>query len=164
MEIRLSARRGMSRRTARGNDRVQNAAGAVGEGTDSGLEENPATRAQKRRAATREDRGVLSPHREPQLSADDRAFGAADAGDDHPLLSGMVPDALHRLAAVHGVDIFDFKFLSGLAKGIVPQELAPSASLPTAADGFGHWPDDHEHARRARSAGRQADGLRPDSE
>ena len=51
--------------------------------------------------------------------ADDRALRAAVARDDHPLLSGLVSDALHRPAAVHGVHVFDFEFLPGLAERTV---------------------------------------------
>ena len=76
-------------------DGIQDAAGAVGEGADSGRQENPAAGIQQRRTAADQGGGVVSPDGESQLSAHDRAFGAADAGDDHPLLSGMVPDALH---------------------------------------------------------------------
>ena len=36
-------------------------------------------------------------------------------GHDHSLLSGLVSDALHRPAAVHGVDVFDFQLLPGFA-------------------------------------------------
>ena len=42
-------------------------------------------RAARRRLAAREDGSLVSPDGEPQLSADDRAEHAADAGDDDPL-------------------------------------------------------------------------------
>src|SRR5271163_4965573 len=100
MEIRLSAGRRMPRRTARGNDRIQDTAGALGQGIDPGLEENTAPCAKERRLAARENRGCLSLNRQPQLSADDRALGLADARHDHSLLPGMVPDAVHRPAPV----------------------------------------------------------------
>ena len=89
--------------------------------------ENSAARAAQRRAAAHQDRSLVSPDGEHQLSADDYAFGAAASGDDHPLLSGMVPDALHRPAAIHGVDVFHFEFLSGLAARTVSPELAAGA-------------------------------------
>jgi hypothetical protein len=74
----------------------------------------------------RENRSLVSPDGQSQLSADDRALGAADARHDHPLLPGMVPDALHRPAPVHGVDIFHFQLLSGFAKRAVSETLAAS--------------------------------------
>ena len=46
--------------------------------------------------AAREAGSLVSPDREHQLSADDRAQRAAAAGDGHPLLPGMVSDAVHR--------------------------------------------------------------------
>ena len=51
-----------------------------------------------------------------QLSADDRALHAVDAGHDHPLLSGMVSNAADRRSAVHGVNVFHLFVLSGFAK------------------------------------------------
>ena len=39
----------------------------------------------------------------------------------------MVPNASNRSALVHGVDILNIFFLSGLAKGIVPEALAEDA-------------------------------------
>ena len=41
----------------------------------------------------------------------------AAAGDGHSLLPGLVSDALHRSAAVHGVDVFDLQLLPGFAEG-----------------------------------------------
>ncbi len=68
-----------------------------------------------------EDRGVVPPDGEPELSADDHALGAAAAGDDHSLLPGLVPDDVHRRAAVSGFDVFHLKLLPGLAEGAVTQ-------------------------------------------
>src|ERR1700678_212007 len=113
MEIYLPARCRMRRRVTGGDDRIQDPAGTLGQGTDSDWKENLAACDAQRCAAAYQDRSLVSPDREPELSADDCAFGTDVAGDDHPLLSGMVSDALHRPAAVHGLDIFNFKFLSG---------------------------------------------------
>ncbi len=75
------------------------------------------------RAAARQNRGLVSPDGESQLSIDDRAFRPAVAGDDYSLLSGMVSDALHRLTPVHGFDIFHIQLLSGFAEGVVSEAL-----------------------------------------
>src|SRR5271170_7298622 len=144
MEVRLSAGRRVPGRVARGNDRLQDAAGALGQGVDPGLEENTSAGAEERRIAAPENRSRVSPDRQPQLSADDRALGFADARHDHSLLPGMVPDALHRPAPVHGVDVLHFQFLSGFAERIVSKKLAAIAALPALADVAGNWPDGHE--------------------
>ncbi len=118
----LSAGRRMSGGIAGRDDRIQNAAGALGQRLDSSLEENPAASFCQRRLAPSKSRSVVSPDRQSQLSADDRALRAAVARHDHSLLSGMVPDALHRSAPVHGFDVFDFEFLSGFAKRTVSED------------------------------------------
>src|SRR5438105_6023717 len=100
MEVCLSAGRRMSGRVARGDDRIQDAASALGQGFDPGLEENTPPGASEQRISIREDRSLLSSNGEPQLSADDRALGLYDARHDYSLLPGMVPDALHRSAPV----------------------------------------------------------------
>src|SRR5271157_2558304 len=164
MEVSLSAGRRMSGRVAGGDDRIQDAAGALGEGVDPGLQENTSQGVRERRIAARENRSLLSPDGQPQLSADDRAFRFADARHDYSLLSGMVPDALYRPAPVHGFDVLHFQLLSGFAEGTVSEKLAAIAALPATVDGSGNRADDHEYACRARGAGRQADRLRPHSQ
>ena len=52
------------------------------------------------------------------------SFRAADAGHDHPLLSGMVPDAADRSASVPGVNILHFQLLPRLAERTFPRTLA----------------------------------------
>ena len=49
-------------------------------------------------AAAHQDRGGLSPDRQPELSADGHHVGAADSGHDLPLLPGLVSDAADRLS------------------------------------------------------------------
>src|SRR5271163_1574573 len=164
MEVCLSAGCRMSSRAAGGDDRIQNAAGALGQGTDPGLQENTAQSTKERRTASRENRSLLSPDRQPQLSTDDRALGLADACHDYSFLSGMVPDALHRPPIVHGIHVLDFELLSGLAKRTVPKKLAAIASLLASANGSRNWADHHQHARRSGSARRQADRFRPHSQ
>jgi len=51
---------------------------------------------------------------------DDRAQHAAAAGYGHPLLPGMVPDAVHRHPAIPGIYFFDLQLLPGVAKRTVP--------------------------------------------
>src|ERR1700726_3446137 len=164
MEVCLFAGRRMSGRVAGGNDRIQDAAGALGQGFDSGLEENTSQGVSEQRISIRENRSLLSSDGEPQLSADDRAFRFADARHDYSLLPGMVPDALHRPAPVHGFDILHFQLLSCFAKGTVSEKVAAIAALPAIINGFGNRADGHEYACRARSADRQANPLRPYSE
>src|SRR5579862_8556799 len=106
MEVYLFAGCGMSRRTARGDDCIQDAAGALGERPDSDGEKDSATGTAQRCSVAYQDRGLVSPDGELELSADDYAFGIAAAGHGHSLLSGLVSDAIHRLAPVHGVDVF----------------------------------------------------------
>ena len=65
---------------------------------------------------------LVSPDRQHQLSADDRAVSAAAAGHDDPLLPGLVPDAVHRPAAVSGIHFLHLELLSGLAKRAVPRK------------------------------------------
>src|SRR5580700_8568172 len=115
MEVHLPAGCGMPGGVAGGDDCIQDATGALGQGADPDRKENSAARAAQRCAAAYQDRSLVSPDREPQLSADDCAFRAAIAGHDHPLLSGMVSDALHRLSAVHGVDVFHFELIPDVA-------------------------------------------------
>src|SRR5205085_886376 len=96
MEVPLPAGRGVSRRTPGGNDRLQDAAGALGRGPGADGQEDPALGAAQQAALPREAGSLVSPDLKSQLSADDCALGAAAAGDDDPLLSGLVPDAVHR--------------------------------------------------------------------
>src|ERR1700674_3869719 len=119
MEIYLFARCRMPGRATSRNDGIQNAAGAVGKGIDPSLQENIAASLCQQRLTRSESRSLVPPDRESQLSTDDRALGSTFAGDDHSVLSGMVPDALYRPAFVHGFDIFHFEFLHGFAKRIV---------------------------------------------
>src|SRR5271169_6646772 len=155
MEVYLSAGRRMSCRVAGRDDRLQDAAGPLGQGFDPGLEENTPPGVEERRTAVGENRSLVSSDGQPQLSADDRALRFADARHDHSLLPRMVPDALHRPAPVHGFDVFYFQLLSGFAKGAVSKELAALAALPAPLDVSRNRPDDHQYPRRAGSAGGQ---------
>src|SRR6266478_6098423 len=160
MEVRVFAGRRMPGRVAGGDDCIQDAAGALGQGVDPGFQENTPTDVSEQRISIRENRSLLSSNGEPQLSADDRALGLYDARHDYSLLPGMVPDALYRPAPVHGFDVLDFQLLSGFAEGTISETLAAIAALPAAIDGSRNRADGHQYACRARSAGRQADRLR----
>src|SRR6185369_8530228 len=122
----------------------------LGERIDSDRQKDSAKSAQERSAISCKAGGLLSPDGEPQLPLDDRALGAAASGHDYPLLSGLVSDALHRFAAVSGVNLLDFQLLSGFAARTVSQNLAARASLSAIFDGARGWPDDHQHARGFR--------------
>ena len=69
LEIPLFARYRMRLRAARGNERVQGAAGALGQGPDADGEENPAARVALGRARARQGRSRLPSHGQHQLSA-----------------------------------------------------------------------------------------------
>src|ERR1041384_1314924 len=115
----------MSRGSPHRNDRFQDTASALGKRLNTGREKDAAqSRQTQRRSLARETRSLVSLDRKPELSAHDRPFGAADAGHDYPVLSGMVSDAAHRLATLSGINIFDFIVLSGFAEGTVSAELA----------------------------------------
>ena len=86
---------GVSCRVAGRNDRVQDPAGSLGQGFDPDLEEDSSQRDEERSAVPGEAGGLVSPDRESQLSLDGRAVGAFAAGHDHPLLPGLVSDAVH---------------------------------------------------------------------
>src|SRR5712664_2060008 len=156
MEVYLYAGRGMSGGIAGRDDGLQDPAGAVGERVDSDGKEDSAARAQKSCSVAHQDRSVVSPDGESQLSADDHALGAAAAGDGHPLLSGMVSDAVQRPAAVHGLDVFHLQFLPGLAAGAFPSKLAAGVFVSAVSDGTWDWTDHYEHEGGDRSAHRKA--------
>ena len=115
MEVYIPAGCGMSGRVAGGDDRVQNPAGAMGEGADPDRKENFAASAEKRSTVSGEAGGLVSPHREYELSADGGAFGAAAAGHGDPVLPGLVSDVVYRYPTFSGFYFFDFKFLPGVA-------------------------------------------------
>ena len=79
-------------------------------------------------AAPHQDRGCLPSDGQPQLSADGCHVGAVDAGHDLPLLSGLVPDAADRRAAVHCFDLFHRGVLPDERAGAVPEDLDENAS------------------------------------
>src|SRR5581483_7810868 len=148
MEIHLPAGRGMSRRASHRDDCLQDPTGALGEGTHPDRQEDFASRAPQRRPTAYQDRGLVSSDRQHQLSPDDHALGAAAAGHDHPLLPGLVPNALHRPAFVSGFDVLDLELLPGVPKGTVSQEMASRPALSAIPDGAWNWPYHHQHQGR----------------
>ena len=88
LEVQVPAGRGVPGRAAHRDDGLQDAAGALGQGTDPDRQEDSAARDEERPAVAHQARGLVSPDGEHQLSADDHSERAADAGDDHPQLAG----------------------------------------------------------------------------
>src|SRR5580700_8120976 len=130
----------MPGRVAGRDDCFQDATGALGQRIDPDGKEDSSAGAKERCAAPYQNRSVVSPDGKHQLSPDDHAFGPAAPSHDYSLLSGLVPDALHRSAAVHGVDVFDFQFLFGFATGAVSSQLASCVVLSPISHGAGNRP------------------------
>src|SRR5216117_695907 len=80
-----------------------------------------------------QNRGVLPSDSEHFLSADDRAFVPASAGNDREIQSGLVPDALYRSAALARIDGIGFNVLSHCAKGAL-SGLASAAEVLAVSD------------------------------
>src|SRR6185369_8234021 len=78
-----------------------------------------------------------------------------DASHDHPLLSGMVSDVVHRSAAVHGIHFFYLEFLPGFAESIVPADVASGTFISSVSYGAGDRLNHHQHPCRVRSPDRQ---------
>src|SRR5437764_12733396 len=106
MEVQISSGRGMPGGAADRDDGVQNPAGALGQRADPDGQENSAQGIQEQGPVPGEGGSVLSPEREPELSADDCPFNAAHASDDYSLVRRLVPAAGNRPAALSGVHIF----------------------------------------------------------
>src|ERR1039458_8693158 len=106
MEVSLPAGRGLPGGVAHRDDRLQDAAGALGEGPDPMRQEGPAQGAARQCFAARENGSLVSPDRQHQLSADDRAQHAAAAGHDYSLLSGLVSDGVQDgKSAAYGTSV-----------------------------------------------------------
>src|SRR6266446_3923484 len=86
----------------------------------------------KRSALENQGRGFLSPDGKHFVSADDRAFVPPPAGHDREVQPGLVPDALHRPAAVARLDSIRFHVLSHLAEGALSglENSAEVSSVP----------------------------------
>src|SRR5271156_4511762 len=160
MEIYLPAGCRVPGRVAGGDDRLQDAASALGQGINSDGEKDSAASDAQRRIVAHQDRSLVSPHCKFELSADDHTFGADIAGDDYPFLSGMVSDAVHRSAALYGVDLLYFQFLPGFSARTFSQDLAASTAVSAVPDGVGRGVDHHQHQSGDRSAHRQGKRIR----
>src|SRR5579862_4844888 len=68
----------------------------------------------------------------------------------------MVPNALHRPAPVHGVDVFDFELLPCFPEGALPENLDAVLALSPAPDGAGDWTDHYQYSGGPGGAGGQA--------
>ena len=64
--------------------------------------------------------------------------GAADSGHDLPLLPGLVPDAAHRRAAFHRIQLFHCRFLRDERARDLPQNLEEDLLLSALSDGARH--------------------------
>ena len=95
------------------HERLQGAAGALGQRIDADGEEDSAESVCVGRAVVREGGSVFSPDGEHQLSADGVAVHDAAACNDRAVLPGLAADDLDRFAVVPRFDLLDFEFLPG---------------------------------------------------
>src|SRR5438477_6391006 len=100
MEVSLPAPHRLSRRASGGNEFFQESAGALGKGPDTDRDQIVASDHEEQIVLEDQDGGVLSSHSEYRLSVDDCAFVSFAAGDDCAIQSGLVSDAVYRLAAL----------------------------------------------------------------
>src|ERR1700761_7785620 len=120
-------------------ERLQGAAGALGQGADADGEEDFAEGVCVECAVAREGGGVFSPDGEYQLSADGAALNDAATCHDCAVLSGLAADDRDRPAPVSGFDVFDLEFLSGGAKRVAAEELVANISVHAVCDGGWDW-------------------------
>ncbi len=116
-------------------------------GLDPDRQKNSAQGIQEQSSVPGEGGGVLSPEREPELSADDCSFHAAHAGHDYPVIWRLVPDAGNRPAALSGLHVFYFQLLFGFAERAFPATLAAHIFISSFPHGSGNRTDTDEHAR-----------------
>src|ERR1017187_1082004 len=113
------------------------------------LQERLAQGVTGQRLTAREDRSLVPSDGQPKLSAHDHPQHAVDAGYGNPLLPGVVSDAVHRPAPVHGFDVLHFQLLPSISEGAVPEELAADIPLLAATHGSGYRIDHNQHEGRA---------------
>ena len=131
----------------------------MGKGTDPNGKKDSAASLAQRCSFAQQDRGLVPPNGESELSAHDYAFGLAASGDDHSLLSRLVSDVVHRLAVVHGIDIFDFQLLPRIAARIISAKLASRSHIFAVPHGARNRPQHHQHQGCARGAYRQRERI-----
>ena len=164
MEVQVPAGRRVSSGVADRDDCFQDAAGALGQRPDSVFQEGLAQGFARPGFAARKDRGLVPPDRQPELSAHDRLEHASDASHGDPFLPGLVPDAVHRSAAVHGVDVLDFQLLPDVAERAISQDVAADVSVSASVDGAGDRPDRHQYKGRVGGHRRQTNRICPDTQ
>src|SRR5215472_18525105 len=125
----------MRLRTAGGHERLQIAAGALGQRVDADGQEDTSESVPREGYGVCQSRSVLPSDLEHQLPAHDFAFRDALAGNDRALPAGLVPDAAHRLAAFSGIDVLDFELLPGGAKRTAAQNLVAHFSVSAVRGG-----------------------------
>src|ERR1035441_5145726 len=123
LEVQVSTGCGMPGRAAYRDDSLQDAAGALGQGTDPDRKEDSATRDEEQCSVAYQAGGLVSPDREYQLSTDDCAKCAADASDDYPQLAGIHPDVADRPSAVYRQHHVGVDLLSSKPEGAVSEDL-----------------------------------------
>ena len=134
-------------RSARRDERLQVAAASLGEGLHPDVPQAAAVHPAVGSAAQGEGRGVLPPHGELQLPADDRALDPDVPGDGRPLRDGLDGDAADRRAAVRGGDVLGVQLLSDQPARDLPG-LADAREVPADRHGGRHRPRRQQHARR----------------
>src|SRR5713101_5454418 len=161
MEVSLPPANRVRFRASRGHEWLQSPAGALGQGPDADGKKNPPKGFEVGCALARQSRGLLPPHRQHQLPADDRAFHHVAARDDRALLPGLVPDAGDRPAALPRVHVFHLQLLSRLAKRTSAQDLVAHVSVHALRHGNWDWNFRPQRPGGDRSAARQEKRICP---
>src|SRR5579871_2190232 len=125
-------------RASRRHEWLQSPASALGQGPDADRKKNSAEGIQIQRALARQSRSLLPSDRQYQLPADGRLLRHAASCNDRPLLSGLVPDARHRPAALSRVYLLDLELLSRRTKRNSPQNLDAHFPLHAVRHGRRH--------------------------
>ncbi len=116
------------RRAAGRDERLQDAAAALGQGLGAGLQEAAAAGPRLGPPLAREGGGHLPPHREPRLPADGAARRPHVPGDDHALQHGLRRDDRGGRADLPRRDRVRLRLLRALAEGAVPGHLEDRSS------------------------------------
>ncbi len=109
--------------------------------------------------ASHQNRSLVSPDGESQLSPDDRALGALLPAMIIRFYQGWFQMLYIDLPLFMASTFSDFQLLPGVAKRTFPEELAARAALSAISDGARHRPDHHQHQGGHGSADRQADRI-----
>src|SRR2546422_2495586 len=148
-------------RASRGHERLQGTASALGQGPHADGKKNPPQSLEIGCALARQSRSLLPPYRQHQLPADDSAFHHVAARDDRAFLSGLVPDAGNRPAALPRLHLFHLQLLSRRAKRAAAQNLVAHVSLHALRHGNRHRDFRSQRAGSDRSAARQKKRICP---